>query len=86
MKTSAKHWPSGWALGQATWAKMTPTLLYLWRQSQKIHTPQPKNIFRVQSKRLADPFKPLNSSLAQLCPTQMAYWAKNYVTIFTRAT
>jgi len=27
-KTSAKHfWPSGWALGQATWAKMTPKLL-----------------------------------------------------------
>jgi len=24
-------WPSGWALGQATWAKMTPTLLHLWR-------------------------------------------------------
>jgi len=24
--------------------------------------------------------------LDQLCPSQMAYWAKNYVTIFTRAT
>jgi len=23
--------------------------------------------------------------LVQLCPTQMAYWAKNYVTILTRA-
>ena len=23
--------------------------------------------------------------LNQLCPTQMAYWAKNYVTILTRA-
>jgi len=42
-------WPSGWALGQATWAKSTPNLLHLWRQSQKIHTPQPKNFFRVQS-------------------------------------
>jgi len=38
-------WPSGWALGQATWATMTPKLLYLWRHSQKIHNPQPKKIF-----------------------------------------
>jgi len=27
---------------------------------------QPKKFFRVQSTRLADPFEPLNSSLAQL--------------------
>jgi len=33
-------WPSGWALGQTTWAKMTPNLLHLWRHSQKICTPQ----------------------------------------------
>jgi len=58
-------WPSGWALGQVTWAKMTPKLLHLWRYSQKIHTPQPKIFFRVQSTRLADPFEPLNSSLVQ---------------------
>jgi len=38
-------WLSGWALRQATWAKMTPKLLHLWRQSQKISTPQPKNLF-----------------------------------------
>jgi len=45
MKTSAKHfkWPSGWAPGQATCAKMTLKLLHLRRQSQKIRTPQPKN-------------------------------------------
>jgi len=41
-------WPSGWALGHATWAKMTQKLLHLWRYSQKIHNPQPKNFFRVQ--------------------------------------
>ena len=35
-------WPSGWTLGQATWAKMTPKLLHLWRHSQKILNPQPK--------------------------------------------
>jgi len=38
-------WPSGWALGQATWAKMTPKLLHLWRQSQKIRTPNQKIFF-----------------------------------------
>jgi len=37
--------PSGWALGQATWAKMTLKLLHLWHQSQKICTPQPKFFF-----------------------------------------
>jgi len=46
MKTSAKTlWPSSWALGQATWPKMTPKLFHLWCQSQKICTPQPKNFF-----------------------------------------
>jgi len=59
-------WPSGWALGQATWAKMTQKLLHLWRQSQKIRTPNQKIFFRVQSTRLADPFELLNSSLVQL--------------------
>jgi len=58
-------WPSGWALGQATWAKMTLKLRHLWRQSQKICTPNQKKYFRVQSTRLANPFEPLNSSLAQ---------------------
>jgi len=58
-------WPSGWAIGQVTWAKMTQELLHLWRQSQKNRTPQPKTFFRVQTRRLADPFEPLNSSLAQ---------------------
>jgi len=38
-------WPNGWALGQATWGKMTLTLLHLWRHSKKIRTPQPKNFF-----------------------------------------
>jgi len=42
---SETFWPSGWALGQATWVKMTPKLLHLWCQSQKIRTPQPKKFF-----------------------------------------
>jgi len=59
-------WPSGWALGQAAWAKMTLKLFHLWRHSQKTRTPQAKIFYRVQSTRLADPFEPLNSSLAQI--------------------
>jgi len=58
-------WPSGWALGQATRAKMTLELLHLWRQSQKIRIPNQKNFFRVQSTRLSNPFELLNSFLAQ---------------------
>jgi len=37
--------PSSWALGQATWIKMTPKLLHLWHQSQKICIPQPTKHF-----------------------------------------
>ena len=58
-------WASGWALGQETWAKMNQKLFQLWCQSQKIHNPQPKHIFGVQTRKLADPFKLLSSSLAQ---------------------
>jgi len=38
-------WPSGWALGQATQAKIALKLLHLWRHSQKICNPQPKKFF-----------------------------------------
>jgi len=58
-------WPSGWALSQVTWAKMIPKLLHLWHHSQKIRNPQPKNFFRMQTRRLADSFEPLNSFLVQ---------------------
>jgi len=34
-------WPSGWTLGQVTWAKMAEKLLHLWRHSQKNPNPQP---------------------------------------------
>jgi len=47
-------WPSGWSLGQATWAKM----------AQNYFSDQ-KDFFWVQATRLAGPFEPLNSSLAQ---------------------
>jgi len=39
-------WPSGRALGQATWAKMAQKLLHLWRHSQTICNPQPKKFFK----------------------------------------
>jgi len=52
-------WPSSWALGQATRAKMTPKLLHLWRHSQKICNPQPKNFFECN---LED------------CPIHMSLW------------
>jgi len=58
-------WPSGLALGQVTWAKMAQKLLHLWRHSQKIHNPHPKKFFRMQTRRLADPFEGFNSSPAQ---------------------
>jgi len=38
-------WPSGWALGQVTWATMAQKLLHLWCHSQKIRKPQPKKFF-----------------------------------------
>jgi len=35
--------------------------------------PQPKKFFQVQSTRLADPFEPLNSSLAQSAE-ELGHW------------
>jgi len=52
---------------------MTQKPLNLWRQSQKIRTPQPKSFFQVQCTRLADAFKPLNSSLAQSAE-ELGHW------------
>jgi len=46
-------------------ATLEQKLLHLWCHSQKIRNPQPKTFFRVQTRWLADPFEPLNSSLAQ---------------------
>jgi len=42
---SEKLWPSRWALGQATRAKMTLKLLHSWRHSQKTCIPQAKIFF-----------------------------------------
>jgi len=40
------------------------TTSFMTSVTKNLHT-QPKNFFRVQSTRLADPFEPLNSSLEQ---------------------
>jgi len=42
-----------------------PKITSLMKSLTKTRTPQAKIFFRVQSARLADPFEPLNSSLAQ---------------------
>ena len=52
-------WPSGWALGQATWAKMTQNYF-----TYDVSQPPNQQFFWVQSTRLADLFEPLNSSSA----------------------
>jgi len=57
-------WPSGWALGQATGAKMAQNHFTYDVTHKKSATPNQK-IFRVQSRRRSDPFEPLNNSLAQ---------------------
>jgi len=66
MITSAKHF--GLAVGpwarqhEAKWPKNYFTCDVT---HKKYATPNQKIFFRVQSRRLSDPFKPLNSSLAQ---------------------
>jgi len=63
---SSFHWKlqwNTWALGQATWAKMTLKLVHLWRQSQTIRTPQPKIFFECN---LLD------------CPIRLSRWTALY--------
>jgi len=57
-------WPSGWALGQVTWAKMTPND-FAYDVTHKKFATSTKNIFLVHTRRLADAFESLNSSLVQ---------------------
>jgi len=54
---------NGLDLGPGEVGQGGPKVLYLWRHSKKIRTLQPKNFFRVQTRRLAESFEPLNSSL-----------------------
>jgi len=47
-------WPSGWALGQVTWAKMAQKLLHYDVTQKKSATPNKKKFFRVQTRRRAE--------------------------------
>jgi len=53
------------AQGQAKWAKVAYKSSTYDVTHKKPAPPRQKNFLRVQSTRLADPFEPLNSSLAQ---------------------
>jgi len=57
--------PNDWRPGPGKVGQGGQNILHLWRHSQKKPIPQAKNFFQVQSTRLANPFEPLNSSLAQ---------------------
>jgi len=65
--------PNGWRPGPGKVGQGGLKVLHLWRHSQKTRNPQAKNFFRLQSTRLADPFEPLNSSLAQ-SEEQLGRW------------
>jgi len=53
---------------------MTPKLLHLYVTHIKSATPDQKIFFQVQTRRLADPFEPLNSSLAQSAEELWRWW------------
>ena len=57
--------PSAWALGQATWAKMTQNYFTYDVTRKKSNTPQPKVNFECNLEKTGDQFEPLSSSLAQ---------------------
>jgi len=59
-----------WAQCQVKWAKVAqkPSTYDV---TQKICNPQPKNFFRVQTRRLAWSFEPLNSSLPLLVAPEL---------------
>ena len=60
---------------------MAPKLLHLWRHSQKIRNPQPKQFLRLQTRWLADPFEPLNSSLAQSAEDLWRWWGNQQLVV-----
>jgi len=53
-------WPSSWALVQVTWAKIDQNYF-----TYDVTHKKTKKIFVVQTRRVAELFEPLNSSLAQ---------------------
>jgi len=66
VKTSAKYYHlTVDAQGQAKWAKVAKKSSTYDITHKKTAPPKQRNYFWVQSTRMADPFEPLNSSLAQ---------------------
>jgi len=73
MKTSLKHF--GLVLGPrpGNMSQNDPKTTSLMTSVTKNPHPPTKKFFTVQSTRLADPFEPLNSSLAQLAE-ELGHW------------
>jgi len=59
-------------------------VLYLWRHSHKILTPQPKNFFRVQTTRLAQSFELLTRSVVLTGPEKFPRKATYDPAVFAR--
>jgi len=59
-------------------------VLHLWRHSQKIRNPQPKNFFRVQATRLAASFEPFTRSVALTGPEKFLRKATCVLVFFSR--
>jgi len=66
MKTSAKHFDLAVGPRPGNMSQNGPKTASLMMSLTKNCNPQPKILFRVQTRRLADQFKSLNSSSAQL--------------------
>jgi len=73
--------PNGWRPRPGKVGQGSLKVLYLRRHSEKTRIPKQKNFFRVQSTRLADPFEPLNSSLAQSAE-ELERWYGNQKLLF----
>jgi len=58
-------WPSDWALGRQHEPKWLQNYFTYDVSHKKSAPPNQKHMLQVQSTRLADPFEPLNNSLAQ---------------------
>jgi len=76
MKTSAKYYHlTVGAQGQAKVDQGGLKVLHLWRHSQKIHIPQAKNFFWVQTRRLAASFETFTGSVEPTGPEKFPHKA-----------
>jgi len=75
---------NGWHLGPGEMGQGGLKILHLWHHSQKIHTPNQKYFFRVQTRRLAVSYEPLNSSPPLLASEFCARKATCDLVVFLR--